>query len=113
MKVSSLEDADRLQTTLDLLHNWSNKWQLPVNSDQCSVLSVGSSNPFGDYHIGGSLLSRATQERDLGVIVSSDLESIQDTQKQVAAAHRKLYSISKWSSLLVSRRSDSSLAHSY
>ncbi|CAI2736936.1 unnamed protein product, partial [Dicrocoelium dendriticum] len=33
MEVSSLEDADRLQTTLDLLHDWSINWQL------CSALT--------------------------------------------------------------------------
>ncbi|CAH8575535.1 unnamed protein product [Dicrocoelium dendriticum] len=93
MEVSSMEDADRLQSTLDLLHDWSIKWQLPMNHEKCSVLPVGASVPFGIYHIGGSLLRNATQERDLGVVLSSDLKSNEDTKKKVAAAYRMFHSI--------------------
>ncbi|CAH8549860.1 unnamed protein product [Dicrocoelium dendriticum] len=87
-EVSSLEDADRLQETLDLLHSWSIKWGLPVNKDKCSVLSIGAAEPLGIYHIGGHLLKIATQEKDLGTIISSDLKTTLDTLKKTAAANR-------------------------
>ncbi|CAH8481278.1 unnamed protein product [Dicrocoelium dendriticum] len=45
-EVSSLEDADRLQTMLDLLHDWSIKWQLPINRAKCSVLPLWLIKPI-------------------------------------------------------------------
>ncbi|CAH8458231.1 unnamed protein product [Dicrocoelium dendriticum] len=92
-EVSSLEDADRLQETLDLLHTWSIQWHLPINQDKCSVLPIGAPEPLGAYHIGGFLLKNVTSERDLGVIVSPDLRSSQDTMKRVAAAYRMFHAI--------------------
>ncbi|CAH8511872.1 unnamed protein product [Dicrocoelium dendriticum] len=93
MEVTSAEDADRLQNTLDRLHDWSLKWQLPINRDKCSVLPIGATEPFGVYHLGGYLLNNVKQERDLGVIVCCDLKTTQDTLKKVAAANRLLCSI--------------------
>ncbi|CAH8492055.1 unnamed protein product [Dicrocoelium dendriticum] len=93
IEVSSLEDADILQATLDQLHDWSLKWQLPINHDKCAILPIGAPEPFGAYHIGGFLLRNVNQERDLGVIVSPDLKSIEDTRKRVASAYRILHAI--------------------
>ncbi|CAI2738296.1 unnamed protein product [Dicrocoelium dendriticum] len=70
MEVTCLEDADRLQASLDILHDWSANWQLPINCEKCSVLSIGALEPFGIYHIGGVLLRTTILEKDLGVLVS-------------------------------------------
>ncbi|CAI2737970.1 unnamed protein product, partial [Dicrocoelium dendriticum] len=86
--VSSIEDVDRLQGALDQLHEWSIKWELPVNRDKCAVLPMGGTEPYGAYHIGGFLLRNTTHERDLGVIVTSDLRTTQDTLKKVATGRR-------------------------
>ncbi|CAI2739050.1 unnamed protein product [Dicrocoelium dendriticum] len=93
MEVSCLDEADRLQATLDTLHEWSVKWRLPINRDKCSVLPIGASEPFGTYHIGGTLLRTSILEKDLSVLVSSDLRTTQDTLRRVAAANRMSHAI--------------------
>lgn len=93
MEVSCLEDADRLQTSLDMLHEWSTKWRLPINREKCSVLSIGAPEPFGAYHIGGVLLRTTILEKDLGVLVSHDLRTTEDTLRRVAAASRMSHAI--------------------
>ncbi|CAI2737749.1 unnamed protein product [Dicrocoelium dendriticum] len=92
-EVSRLEDADRLQLTLDLLHDWSVKWQMPINRDKCCVLPIGDQEPFGAYHIGGFLLKNVVGEKDLGVLISPDLRTTQDTLRKVASATRMLCAI--------------------
>ncbi|CAH8534068.1 unnamed protein product [Dicrocoelium dendriticum] len=64
-----------------------------MNREKYSILPVGTSGPFGPYNIGSSLLKNATQERDLGVIISPDHKSNQDTKKKVVAAYRMFHSI--------------------
>lgn len=91
--VCSTEDADQLQSSLDRLHQWSLDWLLPVNKEKCAVLSIGRGPSPRAYHIGGYLLRNTYQEKDLGVIVSSDLKTSPDTSKKVAAATRTLHGI--------------------
>ncbi|CAI2737748.1 unnamed protein product, partial [Dicrocoelium dendriticum] len=86
-KASSIEDADSLQGAVDQLHEWSIRWELPVNRDKCAVLLIGGTEPYGAYHIGGLLLRNTTHERDLGVIVTSELRTTQGTLK-VATGRR-------------------------
>lgn len=87
-EVSDIDSADEFQAKLDLLYNWSIKWGLPINFEKCCVLPIGASEPFGIYHIGGFLLRNAAREKDLGVLLTSDLKTTQDTLRRVAAANR-------------------------
>jgi hypothetical protein len=92
-EVSPKDDADELQLALDRLHRWSSEWLLPVNKEKCAVLSIGNKPSPGAYHIGGYLLRNTNQEKDLGVIISSDLRTSADTAKKVASATRVLHGI--------------------
>ena len=91
--VSSVEEAGALQGVLDTLHEWSLKWQLPINFDKCSVLPLASSTPLLSYQIGGHPLRVTSSERDLGVMISSDLKSHADTTRKVGSATRFLGAI--------------------
>ena len=93
MEVNSIEEADQLQDALNALDSWSNTWFLPINKDKCAVLPIGATEPLGTYHIGGHLLRVLSQEKDLGVLVSSDLKTTADTLKKVATATRIFGSI--------------------
>ena len=88
--VSSLDDAESLQHSLDVLHQWSLDWELPINFLKCSVLPVGATEPFVQYNIGGHPLTVVSHMADLGTIVSSDFKSACDTAKKVASASRLL-----------------------
>jgi hypothetical protein len=89
-EVSSQEEAAALQSALDALHDWSLTWQLPINFSKCSVLPIGAPVPFGAYHLGGTLLTPVSVEKDLGTVVASNLKSAPDTARKVASASRLL-----------------------
>ena len=91
--LSNVEEADHLQSALDALHAWSISWGLPINQEKCFVLSIGSPEPFGTYHIGGRLLQTAMSGKDLGVTITSDFRTGKDTVKRVTAANRLLGAI--------------------
>ena len=74
-----VNDRINLQQDLDSLQNWSDKWLLRFNPDKCKVMHIGHDCKFL-YMIkqdGKSYrLSETVQERDLGVLVQSDLKSV-------------------------------------
>jgi len=40
-KVTVHEDAEGLQQDLERLENWSDKWLLGFNAEQCKVMHIG------------------------------------------------------------------------
>ena len=66
MKIHNDEDVDSFQHSLDALHAWSVRWQLPINHTKCSVLPVKPPCPAGIYHLEGYLLKEVKCEKDLG-----------------------------------------------
>jgi hypothetical protein len=66
-----------LQSDLDILSLWSTDWKLKFNETKCSMLSVFSHAYHGDtqteYHINGLPISPCNQQKDLGILKSSDL----------------------------------------
>ena len=90
-----MDDARALQTSLDVLFQWSLDWELPINFLKCSVLTIAASEPFIPYQIGHHPLSVVTQMCDLGTIISSDFKSAPDTSKKAASASRLLAMIKR------------------
>lgn len=67
-----------LQLSLDQLVIWSAEWQLPININKCSVLTINRSESHhahiaSDYYLYGSLLVNSTSVMDLGIEINSDL----------------------------------------
>ena len=52
-KVLTTADKMQIQSDLDHLVSWSNKWQMKFNVDKCKVLHIGSSN---DHELIGIIL---------------------------------------------------------
>jgi hypothetical protein len=69
-------DSDKaaLQTALDRLMQWSDKWGMRFNVGKCKVMHTGRSNLKRDYVMGGAVLEKTGEERDLGVIVTDRLK---------------------------------------
>ena len=63
-----------MQTDLNNLEEWSNKWQLPFNESKCKVLHFGYNNEKRDYTMNDHRLEAVHFERDLGVIVDDELK---------------------------------------
>ena len=95
-------DALRLQKDIEYLHDWSLSNKMRFHPDKCKVLSVSgkiSKNlsllsvlPFFNfiYSMGGISLDYVDQEKDLGVIVTSNLDWKEQCSKVLSKANQKL-----------------------
>ena len=62
----------QLQSSLDILVNWSEKWQRKFNVDKCKVLHIENNNYYINHTMNGSELSKVSHERDLKITISND-----------------------------------------
>ena len=87
-------DADReaMQSNINSLIEWSDKWQMSFNAIKCKVIHFGRNNPRHSYHMGGfapggTVLEAVEKEKDVGVIIHQSLKP--STQCAKAAAKGK------------------------
>ena len=77
LPIQSKSDSDKLQTNINHMLEWSDRWLLRFNSEKCKILHVGKNNPNYDYvmNVNDTLVNLETTdcERDLGVYVDSNL----------------------------------------
>jgi len=74
--IKEIDDGLMLQSDLDGLVKWSDKWLLKFNTEKCKVMHLGHKLNTQYYmKEEGAVLTLATteEERDLGVIISSNL----------------------------------------
>ena len=81
-KVDSRGGGDQIQERIDTCIDWVKDWQMELNLSKCKVLGMGKNNENRDYMIQGVILERATQEKDLGVVI--DMGGKQAAQCQAA-----------------------------
>lgn len=72
--VQCIEDCRLLQKDLNTLNEWSKRNKLPFNLTKCKMLQIGRPFEFS-YQIGTHKLEWVTQEKDLGVWISSCLKT--------------------------------------
>jgi len=76
-RIKTMADGDALQEDLNMFVDWSQKWMLRFNSKKCKVMHVGHSEPTKYYmrdESGSKELQSIKEERDLGVLMRSDLK---------------------------------------
>ena len=93
-------NTSKLQTDVDSLSTWSTKWQLPFNTGKCKVLHLGNTNPNQRYKMNGQKLEPIKEEKDLGVLMDSELKFHKQTAAAVKKANSRLGLIKKSFSLL-------------
>ena len=64
----------KLQSDLEKIGDWSQKWQMPFNVDKCKVMHIGHRNTNAEYKLLGKKIESCSQEKDLGVTISNDLQ---------------------------------------
>jgi hypothetical protein len=74
MVVESEQDRRRFQSMLNNLQNWSTDWQMLFNMDKCHVIHAGRHNHHYGYLWGGGHLEPTDAEKDVGVMISSNLK---------------------------------------
>ena len=70
--ISSISGCQALQGDLNMLGAWSQNWLLKFNALKCVVLKTEQNHNF-HYLLNGTFLSKAEDQRDLGVIVSNNV----------------------------------------
>ena len=73
--IYSLEVCSHLQEDLDALYSWCQHWKLTMNLSKYCVLhtSCSCSFPPSSYTVGGKTIGRVSQQKDLDVLVNSNL----------------------------------------
>ena len=51
--IENEEYGETLHAALNILMNWSNKWQMQFNIDKCKVVHFGYNNPYLENTMGG------------------------------------------------------------
>ncbi len=88
--ILSVDDRNVLQQDLNSLVEWSKKWLLFFNTDKCKVLHLGFNNPQHQYTLDGAPLAEVKEEKDLGVVIDSELKFHSHVSQAVKKASRML-----------------------
>jgi ribonucleases P/MRP protein subunit RPP40 len=91
-----------LQLSSDQLVKWSFDWQLPINIEKCSVISMNRSDTptthtARDYYLDGSPLAKSISVIDLGIDIYSDLSLQSHMGSTVSKARQRVGIVSRFS----------------
>ena len=87
------EDRKALQKALDTLCEWANRWGMSYNVEKCHVLHLGRSNPRHKYTMNGKVLVDTEMEKDIGVLVTTNLKPANQCEKAARTANHILHQI--------------------
>jgi hypothetical protein len=89
------KDREELQEALDRLCDWAGKWGMMFNISKCKVMHVGHANPGYEYTMEGQKLERTVEERDIGVMISSNMKPSVQCAKAAQTAQAVLGQITR------------------
>ena len=74
-RINSTEDSKALQSNLDKLQQWENKWLMEFNESKCEAIRITNKrNPIDvDYPIHNTLLARVLSAKYLGLNIHEKL----------------------------------------
>ncbi len=72
-KVRSHADVAMLQADVDIVHQWSQQWLLPLNADKLFHLHIGWRHVRNAYKCGSMPIKSVDDIKDLGVLFNSSL----------------------------------------
>ncbi len=87
--------AAYMQTVLDHLSTWSERWSIPFNIDKCNVMHLGRGNPCFAYKLHNIELKKVDSQRDVGVLVDKGMKFSQHVANQSRRANAVLTQLSK------------------
>ena len=71
-KIDEEIDKRQMDNDLDIIVDWTNKWQMKLNTNKCKVMHLGRNNGNDEYNMLGQKLQVVNKEKDLGIMISSD-----------------------------------------
>ena len=75
---------------------WSEKWQLPFNVSKCTILHLGRTECNHAYTMDGCDSKQASEDKDLGIIIDSQLKFHKHVTVTVSKTRRLLGMINKF-----------------
>jgi hypothetical protein len=87
-RAETVQDRLRIQKDLDILGEWSTRNQMPFNIGKCKVMHVGKKNIKSDYKLTDQVLSKTTEEKDLGVFFSENFKPSFNCNKASKSANK-------------------------
>jgi hypothetical protein len=93
--IRSQANRDLLTQCLDRMTEWATEWGMAFNISKCKVMHLGPKNLCHTYTMSGADLSTTTEERDIGVTVSSNLRPGAQCAKAARKASAVLGQISR------------------
>ena len=72
------------------LEEWSNKWLLTFNANKCKTMHIGYNNIRYDYMLNDRILDKTEAEKDLGILISSNLKPSDHVAAIAAKANSRL-----------------------
>jgi hypothetical protein len=94
--VKNTSQKVQLQSDLDRLVDWADKWQLRFNADKCKLIHLGKNNEQQDYSMRRHgcndrvMMLKSTMEKYLGVIIDNELKFSKHIEGQVNKANKGL-----------------------
>ena len=92
-EVNSIHDSLLIQSDIEALEKWSDDWLLKFHPDKCHVLTVGKFDNIRHahpYQLNGNQLEHVFVEKDLGILIDSELSFEEHISKQVNKANAML-----------------------
>ncbi len=74
-RADTLDNVSNIETDLNGIINWADTWQLTFNSSKCEVLHIGNANLNTDYKMRDIKLETIDTQKDLGIVIISDLKT--------------------------------------
>ena len=88
-KIKVFQDCHDLQDDLNNLSAWSAKWLLGFNETKCVALKIRRSIEYM-YTLNGHILESVDTQKDLGVLISSDLKPSEHISSIVKKANSRI-----------------------
>lgn len=91
--VDCVNDSILIQKDINALEKWSRDWLLNFHPDKCHVLTIGKYSNIKhahQYKLGGKELEHVFVEKDLGIMVDSELSFEEHISRQVNKANSML-----------------------
>ena len=81
-----------MQDDINHMVSWTQKMNVELNQEKVHILHIGRINQRRKYTLGegGPEIASVEQEKDLGVLISTDLKPDKMLKRQVQKAHVKL-----------------------
>lgn len=89
------DDRTPIQSAIDCVSRWSQKWQLPLAPKKCNALYLGKYNPKADYILENVMIQKVKEVKDLGFIITNNLKFSKHIRIITNSAKRRAFLIFK------------------